>query len=55
MDLQLCEDLLKVLLEKFNAFTAEVWGLACAMSGSGDHVEGEVLIGFDEIVDNLVG
>ena len=46
---------LEVLLEELNTFAAEVGRFAGSVSGSRDHVEGEVLVGLDEVVDDLVG
>jgi len=42
-------------LEELDAFSAEVGGFPGAVACSGDHVEGEVFVGFDEVVDDLVG
>jgi len=47
--------LLEVSLEELNAFAAEVGCFAGAVVCSGDHEEGEVLIGLDEVVHHLIG
>lgn len=46
---------LKVLLKELDALAAEVRGFSGSVAGIRDHVEGEVFVGLDEVVDDLVG
>ena len=46
---------MEMLLEKFDAFAAEVGGFPGSVTGARNHIKGELLVGFDEIVDDLVG
>lgn len=46
--------LLKVTLEELDTFAAEVGSFPGSVSGARDHVEGEVFICFDEIIDDLI-
>ena len=44
-----------MLLKEFDTFSSKMGGVSGAVAGVGDHEEGEVFIGFDEVVDDLIG